>query len=107
MKPAVQLAGIVIGASAAAVLVTLAVGAVAARVGICDPKFGCSFGVQFGALVSAVVGFLLGLLLLCSFAAYASFTKRIVPVRASWGVAVAVGAAAGAALSIGALVSYA
>jgi hypothetical protein len=107
VKPAVQLAGIALWASAAAVLVASVVGAVATAIGICDPKFGCTFGVQFGALVSGVVGFLLGLLLLCSFAAYGSFTQRTVPIGITWRVAAAVGALAGAALSIGGLVSYA
>jgi hypothetical protein len=107
VKPALQLAGIVLGASAAAALVAFAASGVAAAVGICDPKFGCSFGVQFGALVSAAVGFLLGLLLLCSFAAYASFTNSRMPVGFTWGLAVALGAVAGAVLSIGGLLSYA
>jgi hypothetical protein len=102
-----QLAGIAFVASLAAVLVALVIGALATAIGICDPKFGCSLGVQFGALVSGVVGFLLGLLLLCVFAAYGSFTQRTVRIGVTWGVAVAVGAFAGAAFSIGSLFSYA
>jgi hypothetical protein len=106
VKPVAQVAGVVLGATTAAAVVAIALGAVAAGYGLCDPKLGCSFGVQFGALVAAVVGFLIGLVLLCAFGAYSSLSTRVLPARVKWVLALGAGVAAGAALSIGALVSY-
>jgi FtsH-binding integral membrane protein len=107
MHLALLVAGIPLLASASAATASAAVSALAnGLLGVCDPKFGCSFGLQFAAGVSAVVGLLLGVLLLCVLAGYTAATSRPVAAKASLVTAAGVGAALGGLWSVVAARSY-
>ena len=108
MHPAAQISGVVAGTTIAAALASALVGWVgASALGICDPKFGCTFGLQFGALVAGVFGLLSSIVLICFSAAYTAFSHRPLPAKLTLQVATAAGVAIGTALAVAALASYA
>ena len=107
MHPAAQVAGIIAGTSIAAALTSAVVGWFgASALGICDPKFGCSFGLQFGALVAGAIGLFSSLVLISLAAAYTAFSHKTLTAKLTLQVAAAAGFAIGALLSVWALASY-
>jgi hypothetical protein len=108
MHPATQILGVVAGTTIPAALASLLVGWFgASALGICDPKFGCTFGLQFGALVAGVFGLLGSIVFICFSAAYTAFSHRSLPSKLKLQIATTAGVAIGTALSVSALASYA
>jgi hypothetical protein len=108
MHPVAQVSGVIAGTTIAAALTSVLVGWLgASALGICDPKFGCTFGLQFGALVAGVFGLLGSIVFICFSAAYTAFSHRSLPPKLSLQIATAAGVAIGTALAVAALVSYA
>jgi hypothetical protein len=108
MHPATQISGVIAGTTIAAALASVLVGWFgASALGICDPKFGCTFGLQFGALVAGVFGLLGSIVFICFSAAYTAFSHRLLPPKLTLQIATAAGVAIGTALAVAALASYA
>ena len=108
MHPATQISGVIAGTTIAAALASVLVAWFgASALGICDPKFGCTFGLQFGALVAGVFGLLGSVVFICFSAAYTAFSHRSLPPKLTLQVATAAGVAIGTALAVAALASYA
>ena len=108
MHPATQVSGVIAGTTISAALASALVGWFGATVlGICDPKFGCTFGLQFGALVAGVFGLLSSIVFICFAAAYTAFSHKALAPRFTLQVAAAAGVTIGVALAVAALASYA
>ena len=108
MHPATQVSGVIAGTTIAAALASALVGWFGSSVlGICDPKFGCTFGLQFGALVAGVFGLLGSIVFICFAAAYTAFSHKTLAPKLMLHVAAAAGVTIGAALAVAALASYA
>lgn len=107
MRLATQALGIPLLAAASAAASSALVGLFAnVALGVCDPKFGCSFGLEFQAGASAVVGLLSGVLLLCALAGYTAATGRLIAQRTTLVVAVLLGLALGGSWAAIATVTY-
>ncbi|MCZ8158277.1 MAG: hypothetical protein O9256_00030 [Rhizobiaceae bacterium] len=108
MHPATQISGVIAGTTITAALASALVGGFGALVlGICDPKFGCTFGLQFGALVAGVFGLLGSIVFICFAAAYTAFSHKTLAPRLTLQLAAAAGVAIGAVLAAAALATYA
>ena len=108
MHPVTQVSGVIAGTTIAAALASVLVGWLgASALGICDPKFGCTFGLQFGALVAGVFGLLGSIVFICFSVAYTAFSHKALAPRTTLQIAAAGGVTIGAALAIAALASYA
>jgi hypothetical protein len=108
MRKAIYASAVIAGTCFAAALSAAVVGWIGVNVlGICDPKFGCTFGIQFSALVAGVFGLLGSLVFVCLSAAYTTFSHRSLPPRRALLLAILAGISVGAAYSAAALTSYA
>ena len=107
MNLPLQIAGVVGGTSAFAALAAAIVGAVAAGLGVCDPKFGCGFGIQFGAMLSGIVGFCCGIVVLCACAGYTALSGRVLSPRATLLLGAGAGGSVGTVLAFAVFSSYA
>ncbi len=103
-----QVSGVVAGATIAAALASALIGWFGTTVlGVCDPKFGCTFGIQFGAMVAGVFGLLGSIVFICFAAAYTAFSHKTLAPKIALQVAAVGGIVIGAALAIAALASHA
>ena len=108
MHPATQISSVIAGTTITAALASALVGGFGAFVlGICDPKFGCTFGLQFGALVAGVFGLLGSIVFICFAAAYTAFSHKTLAPKLTLQAAAAGGVTIGAVLAVAALASYA
>jgi len=108
MHPATQITGVIAGTTISAALASALVGGFGALVlGVCDPKFGCTFGLQFGALVAGAIGLLGSIVFICFAAAYTAFSHKTLAPRLTLQLAAVAGVATGAALATAGLASYA
>lgn len=108
MHPVTQVSGVIAGTTITAALASALVGWFGATVlGICDPKFGCTFSLQFGAMVAGVFGLLGSIAFICFAAAYTAFSHKALAPKITLQISAAGGVAIGAALAIASLASNA